>query len=175
LESVSGVEAELVIEVDDSGWGDLVGGVVIVMRRVETGEKHVGQIPLEYFREPQFKYQEYLRVAAQIIVEGLDALAASKDEPIHVCTGYVFTAARETLRELGYHVCEVKITGATQELAEHEFVKSLVAIGVGPSEMVASMRSFSGFLEWVKKDQGGREKYVKTGWSSWSRYRGEDG
>jgi len=48
--------------VDDSGWGDLIGGVVIVMRRVETGETHVGEIPLELFREPEFKYKEYLRV-----------------------------------------------------------------------------------------------------------------
>ena len=37
----------MVVEVDDSGWGDLIGGVVIVMRRVETDESHVGEVPLE--------------------------------------------------------------------------------------------------------------------------------
>ncbi|MFH0849791.1 MAG: hypothetical protein V1924_02480 [Candidatus Bathyarchaeota archaeon] len=161
------------IEVDDSGWGDLVGGVVIVMMRVETDENHVGMIPGEYFRDPHFKYQEYLRVATQIILEGLDILEASTGEEIHVCTGFIFSSARETLEELGYKVREVKIMGATQEFAESEFIKSLAEIGVGKPNKIASMRSFKGFLDWVKEDPAGRERYVKTGWSSWNKYREE--
>ncbi|MFH2109785.1 MAG: hypothetical protein ABIJ47_00840 [Candidatus Bathyarchaeota archaeon] len=163
----------MVIEVDDSGWGDLVGGVVIVMRRVETGENHVGLIPVEYFRDAQFKYQEYVRAATQVILEGLDILEASTSEELHVCTGFIFSSARETLEELGYKVREVKITGATQELAEAEFIKSLADMGIGKQKKIASMRSFNGFLEWVKEDPEGRERYVKTGWSSWRKYREE--
>jgi len=163
----------MVIEVDDSGWGDLIGGVIIVMRRVETDEKHVGLIPVEYFRSPQFKYQEYLRAATQIILEGLDVLKTSTDEAIHICTGFVFSSARETLNELGYKVREVKITGATQELAESEFIKHLAKMKVGKPKNIASMRSFKGFLDWVKEDLDSREKYVKTGWSSWNKYREE--
>jgi hypothetical protein len=163
----------VVIEADDSGWGDLLGGVVIVLRRVETDERYVDLIPLSYFREPDFKYQEYLRVATQIILEGLDALEASQTEEVHVCTGYVLSSAREGLKELGYTVREVKIVGATQELAESEFIKSLARMGVGEPEKIASMRSFRGFLDWVKGDPEVREKYVKTGWSSWRRYREE--
>lgn len=163
----------MVIEIDDSGWGDLVGGVVIVMRRVETDENHVGLIPMEYFRDPHFKYQEYLRAATQIILEGLDILEASTSEELHICTGFIFSSARETLEELGYKVREVKITGATQELAEAEFIKSLAEMGTGKPNKIASMRSFNGFLDWVKEDPDGRERYVKTGWSSWNKYREE--
>ena len=161
----------MVVEVDDSGWGDLIGGVVIVMRRVETGESYVGEIPLELFREPEFKYKEYLRSATQIILEGIDELGIEQDEPLHICTGYVFSSAKETLMELGHKVKEVKITGATQELAEKTFVESLVRLGVGSYGEVAEMRSFDSFLEWVHEDLEHRERFVKTGWKSWSKHR----
>jgi hypothetical protein len=161
----------MVVEVDDSGWGDLIGGVVIVMRRVETGEAHVGEIPLELFRAPEFRYKGYLRAATQIILEGIEDLGVDRDELIHICTGYVFSSAKDTLKDLGYRVKEVKITGATQELAEKTFVESLVRLGVGGRGEVAAMRSFDGFLEWVHGDLEHRERFVKTGWKSWSKHR----
>ena len=161
----------MVVEVDDSGWGDLIGGVVIVMRRVETGETHVGEIPLEMFKEPEFKYKEYLRSATQIILEGIEELGVEQDEPLHVCTGYVFSSAKETLTELGYKVKDVKIIGATQGLAEKTFVESLVRLGVGGHGEIADMRSFDGFLDWVHEDLEQRERFVKTGWRSWSKHR----
>lgn len=161
----------MVIEVDDSGWGDLVGGVVIVMRRVETGETYADEIPLELFQDGEFKYQIYLRCAAQIILEGLDELAAPESEPIHICTGYIFKTAKETLRDLGYTVKEVKITGKTQELAEEEFLNSLEKRGVGAKENLRDIRSFPKFLQWVHEDLKKREKYVKTGWKKWRDHR----
>jgi len=161
----------MVIEVDDSGWGDLIGGTVIVLRRVETGENHWGEIPLELFQGDEFKYKAYLRSATQIILEGFDALYVTTDEAIHICTGYVFTHARDTLKELGYKVTEVKIVEETQNLAENRFIESLVRMGLGSMGELASIRSFNGFLNWVKADLKGREKYVKTGWSSWSKHR----
>lgn len=156
---------------DDSGWGDLIGGVVIVMRRVETGESHVGEIPLELFREPEFKYKEYLRYTTQILLEGIDELGVEQGEPLHICTGYVFSSAKETLMELGYRIKEVKITGSTQELAEKTFVESLVRLGVGGHSEIEGMRSFDGFLEWVHDDLEHRERFVKTGWKSWAKHR----
>ncbi len=156
---------------DDSGWGDLIGGVVVVMRRVETGDSHTGEIPLELFREPEFKYKEYLRCATQILLEGLEELGVEHDELLRICTGYVFNSAKETLKELGYKIKEVKITGATQELAEKSFIESLVRLGVGSRREIAGMRSFDGFLEWVHDDMEHRERFVKTGWKSWSRHR----
>ncbi len=163
----------MVIEVDDSGWGDLIGGAVIVMRRVETNEKYTGEIPPELFKAEEFKYKTYLRYATQIILEGLDSLSVEKTEPIHICTGYIFEHAEDTLRELGYKVTEVKIEGKTQELAEKTFIESLVNEGIGSFSEVASMRSFNGFLDWVKEDLEHRERYVKTGWKNWVRHRDE--
>lgn len=161
----------MVIEVDDSGWGDLIGGVVVVMRRIETGDSHWGEVPLEMFQGSEFKYKGYLRVATQIILDGLDALDVDTDEAIHICTGYIFTQAKDTLKELGYKVTEVKIIDETQDLAESRFLESLVRMGLGTEGELASIRSFDGFLEWVKSDLENRERYVKTGWNSWPKHR----
>ena len=156
---------------DDSGWGDLIGGTVIVLRRVETGESHWGEIPLELFQGSEFKYKAYLRSATQIILEGIDTLNVPTDEAIHICTGYVFTHAKDALKELGFKVTEVKIVDETQTLAESRFIESLVRLELGSKGELASIRSFNGFLEWVKADLEGRERYVKTGWSSWPKHR----
>ena len=162
----------MVVEVDDSGWGDLIGGVVIVMRRVETDESHVGEVPLEMFQGNEFKYKMYLRATTMIILNGIDELNIRKSESLHICTGYIFTSAKETLREIGYNVVESRITGRTQELAEEEFLKSLKRLGLGSIDYLRKIRSFNGFLKWVKEDLPGRERYVKTGWKSWVKHRG---
>jgi hypothetical protein len=161
----------MVIEVDDSGWGDLIGGVVIVLRRVETNEKYSDEIPLDLFKEPEFKYKAYLRYTTRIILDGLDALNVPKTEAIHICTGYVFDHAKDTLLELGYKITEVKIVGMTQDLAERTFIESLMDKGIGEFHEIVSMRSFNGFLAWVKDDLESREKYVKTGWKNWKKHR----
>jgi hypothetical protein len=163
----------MVIEIDDSGWGDLIGGTVIILRRIETDESFSGEIPLELFKEKEFKYKIYHRKATQIILKGLDTLEVPKTESIHICTGYVFEHVKNTLRELGYKITEVKITGETQELAERAFIESLVKLGIGTYRMIASIRSFNGFLKWVKEDLPNREQYVKTGWKNWAKHRDE--
>jgi hypothetical protein len=163
----------MVVEVDDSGWGDLIGGVVIVLRRVSTDESYSGEIPLELFSSEAFKYKVYLKYATQIVLQGLEELNVPKIEPIQICTGYIFSQTKKTLKELGYTVIEAKITGKTQEFAEKSFIKSLVKMGIGSYDQVESMRSFNGFKEWVNEDLINREKFVKSGWKNWLKHRGD--
>jgi hypothetical protein len=148
-----------------------LGGAVIVMRRVETGESYSGEIPLAMFRASVFITKEYLIQALRVVTEGVEKLRISHDEPIHICSGFILSRAREALIEEGYTVKNVKIVGPTQELAEREYLKSLVRLGVGDMSAVASMRSFNSFLAWVHQDLEARERFVKTGWSSWARLR----
>ena len=142
-----------------------------MMRRVETGESYSGEISLDLFRVNVFKTKEYLVQALRVVTEGVEKLQISHDEPIHICTGYILSRAREALTEEGYIVESDKIMGLTQELAEREYLKSLVRLGVGDMSIVASIRSFNSFLAWVHQDLEARERYVKTGWSSWPRLR----
>ena len=148
-----------------------MGGAVVVMRRVETGESYSGEISLDLFQGGAFKTKSYLAQALKVVAKGMERLRVSQDEPIHICTGYIISKAREALIEEGYTVEGVKIVGPTQELAEREFFKSLVRLGIGDMTSVASMRSFNSFLAWVHEDLEGRESFVKTGWTSWPRLR----
>jgi len=141
------------------------------MRRVESGEAYVGEIPLDVFRGDAFGEKLYLHEAIRIVGEGIEGLEVAKDEPMRVCTGYILSGVREALGREGYTVVPSKITGVTQELAEEEFVKSLVRLGVGGEAEVRRMRRFSSLLKWVRQDLEGRERFVKTGWKAWRRLR----
>lgn len=158
----------MTIEVDDAGWGDLVGGCIIVVRRVETGEYYVGEIPVELFQEPKFKTKQYLDKALEIVEDGLRSLKAPTSEEIRMCTGFVFSKARRKLSQQGYKVTPVKITGETQKLAEQIFLKTLEKIGLKLTEE-EPRRRFQSLLKWVEDGPEIRERYVKTGWGSWSR------
>lgn len=148
-----------------------MGGAVIVMRRVETGETYVGEVSLEFFRGEAFKGQLYLDRAAELVLEGVKALNVTREEPIRICTGYILSKARETLKERGFRAIPTRIRGVTQARAEREFVRSLARMGVGDEATIARMRSFDAFLGWVLEDLDGRERYVKTGWPAWPRLR----
>lgn len=147
----------------------------MVMRRVETGEQHVGEVPLEMFQGSRFKDKNYLDRALEIVQDGIKALNVGKDEPVHICRGYILSKAREVLEATEYNVVHTKIEGRTQELAESEYISSLVRLGVGEKEEVARMRSFNAFLDWVHEDLKVREAFVKTGWKAWARLRADRG
>ncbi len=147
----------------------------MVMRRVETGEQHVGEVPLKMFQGSRFKDKDYLDRALEIVQHGIEALNVGKDEPVHICRGYILSKAREVLEASGYNVVHTKIEGRTQELAESEYISSLVLLGVGDREEVARMRSFNAFLDWVHEDLEVRESFVKTGWKAWPRLREDRG
>jgi hypothetical protein len=161
----------MVVEVDDSGWGDLVGGAVIVMRRVETNEGYVGEVPVEAFQGESFKAKAYLQHVLRIVREGADALNIAKDEPIHVCTGYILSEVRKSLLNEGYYVVPSRITGITQEFAENEYAKHLSRLGLGTPDQAKRLRGFDSFLSWVLRDVDKRERLVKTGWKAWPRLK----
>jgi hypothetical protein len=161
----------MVIEVDDAGWGDLVGGAVIVMRRVESDERFVGEVPLNSFQGTAFQEKQYLIDVLRVVKEGIIALNVTQDELIKVCTGYILSSVRASLINEGYKVKPAKIIGLTQHYAEEEYIKSLVRLSVGRFNELKAIRSFKGFLGWVLGDLEKREHFVKTGWKSWSRLR----
>lgn len=155
----------MTVEVDDAGWGDLVGGCVIVARRVETGEQYVGEIPVELFQEGFFQRKRYLDEAAKIVEDAMKYLGVDSEEEVRICTGYILSKARRLLSEKGYNVKPAKITGETQRLAEQMFLRTLRKLGLSLDEENPKRR-FRKLLEWVSGNPA-REKYVKTGWKSW--------
>jgi hypothetical protein len=161
----------MVVEVDDSGWGDLIGGAVIVMRRLGKNDKYVGEVPIDAFQGQAFKAKAYLPHVLQIVREGAEALGITKDEPVRVCTGYILSEVRKALANEGYKVVPSRIIGATQEFAEEEYIKHLSRLGVGAPDKVRMLRGFDNSLAWALRDVDKRERLVKTGWKAWPRLR----
>ncbi|MBM3292049.1 hypothetical protein FJY84_05170 [Candidatus Bathyarchaeota archaeon] len=141
------------------------------MRRVDTDERISGVVPLDHFQGSAFKEKKYLKSVMNLVKEGFDKLKITKDEPLHICTGYILSEVRKALVNEGYVVVPSRIIGITQEYAENEFIKSLERLGVGTKSDIKKMRSFKGFLKWVHQDINSREKYVKTGWAAWPRLK----
>ena len=137
----------MVVEVDDAGWGDLIGGAFIVMRRTEPDERFTGEVPLSAFQGPAFQEKAYFSGVMAAVQKGIGVLKVDKSERLRICTGYILSGVRAALVNEGYTVEPARITGATQEYAEEQFVMSLVRLGVGSFSEVKAMRSLRDHLE----------------------------
>lgn len=154
----------MTIQIDDAGWGSLVGPTFIGAYRPETDEFACGTVDLRFFRGQAFKRKEYLQETTQVIQELLERLGANGDEPIEMCTGYIFDDAR---RSLGHRVKQRKITGRLQELIETVARDYLLDMDVPIDGAKPGSGHFMACFRWVAEDLGKREKFVKTGWKSW--------
>lgn len=152
-----------------AGWGDLLGGVTIVVTRIETGHTFIGQIPVSFFQGPSFHEKQYLDKAVEVVLSGIRVLDVPQSELIRICTGYVLSKVRREVWRLCYNMEPAKITGHTHELAEEAFVRGLEQIDLSSVLMDAGKRGFSNQLKWVHEDLAVREKHVKTGWPSWAK------
>ena len=180
-----------IIEIDDAGWGDLLGGVFISIMRMDTFEHVTEEIPVMYFQgDRMFEKKMYLRECSRIIQEALEELGADPDIfEIHMCQGYVFSNAEDDLMNLDWEVKRRRISGTVQQIVENEYRQSIIDLGFEkflPVEQRMYERKrpdrsrelisrgkfrFHQMISWIEEDPEGRLKYVKTGWRSWSYWK----
>lgn len=165
------------IQLDDSGWGSLVGGVIIGACRVESPRTQHAfrEVPVSYFQGEAFKKKLYLGVAADLALELMEELHVDKKELVQVCTGYVLEAVRMKLAAERYEVVAAKIGEPLQTLIEQELLDRVTALGVQTDlETITTKQGlyFWQCLNWLKgadMKAGAlpqREKHCKTGWDS---------
>lgn len=158
-----------IVEIDDSGWGDLLGGSFLVFNDVTHSTHTVVGIPVEYFQEEKFVNKEYLSKSRELVDGVMKELNINVGDEceFHICTGYVNNAVASGLIQLGFKVERCKIEGETQVLVEkayEDYVKKLT----GLENIPPSGKRFFALLKWVREDLENRERYVKSGWRSWS-------
>jgi hypothetical protein len=162
------------ISIDDSGWGDLILGVVIGAHKLPDHKYMERRIPVSSFQPPNFENKRYLDDAVKIAEEIVEVMRADKETRFKVCSGYVLSSIRRYLRDRRFNVEEVEITGELQERVERGYIKWCVEVGV-PAELLGdksaraarAQKRFWPLLEWVAEKPKIREKLVKTGWKSW--------
>jgi hypothetical protein len=154
------------ILIDDSGWGDLILGVVIGALKLPERRYMERRIPISSFQPPHFQNKQYLEDAVKIAEEIVDAMQPDDETVFKVCSGYVLSSVRSHLRKRGFRVEVVEVTGELQEMVERSFANWCREVGID-FERLNEKRSFSTFLAWVAKKPHLRESLVKTGWKSW--------
>ncbi len=171
----------MTVQIDDAGWGSLVGSTVIGAYRTETGEFACVELPMACFRGAAFRRKAYLDAVVAAVRELVERLGVAKKETVQVCSGYVLERARQWLRGQGYHVEVGRITGPLQELVEAAFAQTLERIGFhGPADAAPHpARAFFAALTWLKggdptatRARPERERWAKTGWPSYRAWIG---
>ena len=156
------------ILIDDSGWGDLILGVVIGALKLPERRYMERRIPVSSFQPPHFQNKRYLDDAVRIAEEIVKVMQPDDETIFKVCSGYVISSVRNYLRKQGFRVEEIEITGELQEMVERSFTHWCKEVGI-EFERINGKRSFNTFLEWVAHKPHLREKIVKTGWKSWNQ------
>jgi hypothetical protein len=156
------------IFIDDSGWGDLILGVVIGALKLPERRYMERRIPVSSFQSPHFQNKRYLDDAVRIAEEIVKVMHPDEETIFKICSGYVLSGIRIYLRKHGFKVEEIEVTGELQEMVERSFANWCKEVGI-EFERMSGKRSFNTFLEWVAKKPHLREKVVKTGWKSWQQ------
>ncbi len=155
------------IQIDDAGWGDPIGGVLIGIFRVETQEYLVHEIEVSHFQPPNFTKKTFLKRGLELVQQAFSCFNVDKKEPIEVCRGAVLDGVRDGLVQQGYTVIPKKIEGQLQEQIEASLVESLRKLGIPDIPRVSGKDRFFRQLEWIQKDLKNREQFAKTGWKNW--------
>ena len=156
----------MTIQIDDAGYGSLVGPTFIGAYRKETEEFIFGEVSLEFFRGPIFRDGEYVRQASRVIQGLLQRLDSSDSEVLEICTGNIFDDVENAIDN---PVRRTKIDGPLQKAIESVFEEYLVKLGIPINGVQPSAKHFRLCFDWVVRDYPSRECYVKTGWPKWSQ------
>ena len=163
----------MTLQIDDAGVGDLLHGVVIGAYRPETGGFTYGMIEVEFFQQPKFGKKAYLEEASEVVMQVIDRMKLTENEPILICSSFIFESAVRDLEEKygKERVTVTKITGDAQHFVETAYLDEIRNLGYEPLDEREDKRarSFFHMLGWLKKDPH-RFKHAKTGWPRLKKY-----
>jgi len=159
------------IMVDDSMWGFPLGGVLVGC----AYQNHVtyDEVPVQFFQGPSFENKTYLdeyarRGLALVNRIILEYQLCKQDTEIIICTGYVNTKLKETLREQEFTVNIAEITGTLQNKLEEitaQIVKEKYHYNLYYDPKVIDPRKgFQQVIDWVNEKPEERLRLCKTGW-----------
>ncbi|HOT74596.1 MAG TPA: hypothetical protein PK467_02315 [Candidatus Wallbacteria bacterium] len=159
-----------VLKIDDAGWGFPLCGVMVGVTD-EVG-LYTDVVPVEFFQGDNFSSKKYLGEytgrGKKLIFEKFNASPAT--HRIEICSGFVNKMLRDELRQIGFHVRIIDVTGMLQDELEERFrlyVRSELNSDIyyDPKEVRknALPKKFSEVLEFGKKHF---PQKLKTGWRS---------
>ncbi len=162
----------MIIEIDDSGTGDLVGDAFIGIMRQDTGEIIFKRLPVDLFKGEKWKDKAPLKVTVEKVKEALEQLNFDKKrDKILLCRGNIFDELRNYFDEEGIKYEPAKIDGKLQDAIEGKYVEHLRKdLGVRSRHLTkeSGAKRYFVLFNWVCRDFYNREKYVKSGFKKWN-------
>ena len=163
----------MTIEIDDAGTGDLVGDAFIGLLRKETDELIFKTLSVDLFKGDNWKNKKPYSEAVNLVKDGLRELNFKKDtEIVHLCRGNIFDQVRSYFLEEGINYEDAIVEGKLQDAVEGKLIEHLRNdLNVRSRNLTkkSGARRYFVLFSWVCYDFVNREKYVKTGFSSWNK------
>ena len=160
------------IEIDDSGTGDLVGDAFIGFLRKETQELIFRTLSVELFKGEKWNNKKPLEKAVELVKDGLRELNFQKEnEIIKLCRGNIFDQVRAYFIEEGINYEDAIVEGKLQDAVEGKLIEHLRNdLGVRSKQltMKSGAKRFFVLFNWVCYDFYKREKFVKSGFRKWN-------
>ena len=168
------------IQIDDAGWGSLVGGVLIGVYRDTDRAFRFDEVAPLFFQGDRYLNKDYLQEAGTIALRLLMELGVPRSEEIFLCTGYCLDGVYSKLLEHGYCVSRGKITGPLQDKIEHTLrtvLECKYSFKVTYEELTSLEKKGLFWwkqIHWLKDGNIDRHGFnnqksvsCKTGWSTW--------
>ena len=161
------------IEIDDSGTGDLVGDAFIGFHIKETGKIIFRGIPVGLYNTIE-KRKDKLpeKRILEVVKDGLKALKFNKSKDVvQICRGSCFNFVREWFDQEGINHKPAIVEGKLQDAVEGRLISHLKKLGINSPRLSTEAGATRYFVlfNWVCRDFYEREKFVKTGFPSWSK------
>lgn len=160
------------IAIDDAGIGFPLGGVMV---GASDGDRVVTDVvPVTFFQEKgpnPFWTHRYLHEFARRGVRLVEKLGGATGKcRIEICSGYINSALRDDLRQQGYEVRVVEVTGLLQRELENRFrsyVRGLLNADLyyDPKRMT-NQQIAEAYSKAMKFGSGTYQHLLKTGWRS---------
>jgi hypothetical protein len=160
-----------VLQVDDSGWGFPLCGVMVGVS--DGSEIMTAVVDVRWFKKGVFESKDYLKEYSRLARDILhDHFCARPDtHRVEICTGFVNSALRDDLRSLKFDVRVAEIKGFLQDRLEASF-KEYVHLALGADmaydhkvfpDKKSLSKKYQAVLEWGEKN---RPEMLKDGWRS---------
>lgn len=159
------------IQFDDAGWGFPLCGIMIGMTNGE--DIWTDTVDVSFFQSPKFGKKLYLQ---EYCNKGLDLffklpLISPKLYRVEICTGFVNSILRETLRSMGYDVRVTEIQGLLQDELEDHF-KTYISqetrgsIQAYDPKEIQKKEISAAYYQAVKWGKKYAKHMLKSGWES---------
>ncbi|MHA1395515.1 MAG: hypothetical protein ACTSRZ_18595 [Promethearchaeota archaeon] len=158
------------IQIDDAGTGDIVGSAFIGFYIKETEKYLEKEIPLALFQQNYFNFKQIEDFVVKIIESALKELEFNpKRDKIEICRGNIFNKTIKMFKTEKYSFISTKIEDPLQSLVEKSYLNHLKSIGVDMKiSLESGKKRYFQLFNWVVNNFPEREKFVKSGFPSWS-------